>query len=150
MRFYECTVILAPEVPKNQISDVQAELSSIVEKFDGTISKHEYWGLRSTAYPIEKFTRAHYIYFNITATPEAIIELERKMKIREDVLRYLTVRIDSLDEEPTIMMQNKLKDDARKEGRDGRNDKDKDSRDNRNHKDNKDKNSQTKDDKEAV
>jgi small subunit ribosomal protein S6 len=58
------------------------------------------------------------VYFNVEASPEAIIELERKMKIREDILRYLTVRIDAIDEEPSIVMQTKLKDEARKENRD--------------------------------
>lgn len=117
MRYYECTVIFAPELSKQQVGEAQSELGAIVEGLGGQTSKHEYWGLRATAYPIEKFTRAHYVYFNITAAPAAIIELERKMKIREDILRYLTVRLDALDEEPTPMMQAKLRDDARKESR---------------------------------
>jgi len=140
MRYYECTVILAPELSKQQVSEVQTELSTIVESFDGKTSKHEYWGLRSTAYPIEKFTRAHYIYFNVTATTEAIIELERKMKIREDVLRYLTIRVDSIDEEPTVMMQAKLRDETRKEGRDRDNNRD----------NNRDKGHNSKDTKESA
>lgn len=115
MRFYECTVILCPELSKQQIEEVQNDLTSIVNSFDGETSRHEYWGLRALAYPIEKFTRAHYICFNIAAKPEAIIELERKMGIREDVLRYLSIRVDALDTEPTVMMQAKQKDEARKQ-----------------------------------
>lgn len=115
MRFYECTVILCPELSKQQIDDVQNELTEIIKSFSGNTSRHEYWGLRSLAYPIEKFTRAHYISFNITTTPEAIIELERKMRIREDVLRYLSIRVDALDDEPSVMLQSKAKDEARKD-----------------------------------
>ncbi len=115
MRFYECTVILCPELSKQQIDQVQNELTEIVKSFKGSTSRHEYWGLRSLAYPIEKFTRAHYICFNITANTDAIIELERKMRIREDVLRYLSIRVDSISDEPSIMMQAKAKDENRKE-----------------------------------
>jgi small subunit ribosomal protein S6 len=115
MRFYECTVILCPELSKQQIDDVQNELTEIVKSFSGNTSRQEYWGLRSLAYPIEKFTRAHYISFNITTTPEAIIELERKMRIREDVLRYLSIRVDALDDEPSVMLQSKAKDETRKD-----------------------------------
>lgn len=115
MRFYECTVILAPELSKQQTEEVQNELTEIVKSFGGETSRHEYWGMRLLAYPIKKSSRAHYVFFNVAATPEAIIELERKMNIREDVLRYLSVRVDVLDTEPTIMMQSKQKDDTRKE-----------------------------------
>jgi small subunit ribosomal protein S6 len=115
MRFYECTVILCPELSKQQIDGVQNELTEIVKSFGGNTSRQEYWGLRSLAYPIEKFTRAHYIFFNVTTTTEAIIELERKMRIREDVLRYLSIRVETLDEEPSVMMQSKAKDEARKD-----------------------------------
>ena len=115
MRFYECTVILCPELSKQQIEEVQNELTDIIKSFDGNTSRHEYWGLRSLAYPIEKFTRAHYIFFNIAAIPTAIIELERKMSIREDVLRYLSIRVDTLDDEPSVMMQSKQKDETRKD-----------------------------------
>lgn len=115
MRFYECTVILVPELSKQQVEEVQKELTEIIKTFGGDTSKHEYWGLRALAYPINKTNRAHYIFFNITTTPEAIIELERKMNIREDVLRYLSIRVDALDTEPTVMMQSKQKDDTRKE-----------------------------------
>ena len=68
MRFYECTVILCPELSKQQIEEVQNELTDIIKSFDGNTSRHEYWGLRSLAYPIEKFTRAHYIFFNISVS----------------------------------------------------------------------------------
>jgi small subunit ribosomal protein S6 len=115
MRFYECTVILTPELSKQQIEEVQNELTDIVKSFGGETSRHEYWGMRPLAYPIKKSSRAHYIFFNISTTPEAIIELERKMNIREDVLRYLSIRVDALDFEPSIMMQSKQRDDTRKE-----------------------------------
>lgn len=115
MRFYECTVILCPELSKQQIEEVYKELDEVLKPYDGEASHFEYWGLKSLAYPIEKFTRAHYMFFHVTAPTEAVIELERKMKIREDILRYLTIRVDELDEEPTPMMQAKNRDEARKQ-----------------------------------
>ena len=115
MRFYECTVILTPELSKQTVEEVQNELNNIIKSFDGNTSRHEYWGLRTLAYPIQKFSRAHYISFNIAASTQAIIELERKMKIREDVLRYLSIRVDALNDEPSVMTQSKQKDETRKD-----------------------------------
>jgi small subunit ribosomal protein S6 len=113
MRFYECTIILRPELSKSQVEAVQAELVAVLKNYGGTTSRHEYWGLRSLAYPIEKLSRAHYIFFNATVSGEAIIEMERQMRIREDILRYLSVRVEKLDEEPSPMMQAKFRDEQR-------------------------------------
>jgi small subunit ribosomal protein S6 len=113
MRFYECTVILCPELSKQQIEEVRNEINTIVSSFEGQTSKHEYWGLRVLAYPIEKFTRAHYIFFNLTLTPKGVIELERKMRIREDILRYLTIKVEEHDTDPTVMMNSKSRDESR-------------------------------------
>jgi|JI7StandDraft_1071085.scaffolds.fasta_scaffold312644_2 small subunit ribosomal protein S6 len=105
MSFYECTILLRPELSKAQIEEAQKELVSVLTAAGGTTSRHEYWGLRALAYPINKLSRAHYIFFNASVDGKAIIELERQMRIREDVMRYLSVRVKELNEEPSPMVQ---------------------------------------------
>ena len=113
MRLYECTILLRPELSKVQVEEAQNELVSILTETGGETSGHEYWGFRSLAYPIEKMTRAHYIYFNAKADPKAVIEMERQMRIREDVIRYLNVRVEAHSEEPTAVMQSKYRDETK-------------------------------------
>ena len=133
MRFYECTVILRSDLSKNQVDEVQAELVKILTDLEGSTSRHEYWGLRNLAYQIQKANRAHYIFFNITAPSAAVQELERKMRINEQILRYLTVKTDELDNEPSAMMQTKFRDEQRETRRDyGHRDNDRNERSDRN------------------
>ena len=71
----------------------------------GTVSKNEYWGLRSLTFRIQKNRKGHYTLLNIDAPPAAVKELERTMSINEDIIRYLTVRVDALEEGPSAVMQ---------------------------------------------
>lgn len=105
LRSYECTVLLRPELSKVEVEKAQSEIIEILTKDGGETNRHEYWGLRSLAYPIEKLSRAHYIFFNAVTQPEAIIEMERQMRIREDILRYMSIKVKNLSEEPTPMMK---------------------------------------------
>ena len=73
----------------------------------GEVKKREYWGLRNLAYRMNKNRKGHYILFNIEAPPAAIAELERTMRINEDVLRYLTLRVEKFDEGPSPIMQSR-------------------------------------------
>ena len=81
-------------------SDVQ-----LVTAQGGTVSKSEYWGLRSLTFRIQKNRKGHYTLLNIDAPSAAVKELERTMSINEDIIRYLTVRVDSLEEGPSAVMQ---------------------------------------------
>ena len=112
MSLYECTIILRPELSKSQIEEAQAQLVGIITAAGGKTSRHEYWGLRTLAYPIQKLSRAHYIFFNADVVGTAIIEMERQMRIREDIMRYLSIRVDELSEEPSPMIQSRGRDDA--------------------------------------
>ena len=114
LRNYECTILLRPELSKVQVEQAQKELLEILTKDGGETSRHEYWGLRSLAYPIEKLSRAHYIFFNAVVAPQAVIEMERQMRIREDILRYLTIKVKTLSEDPSPMMKSKGGDDGDK------------------------------------
>ena len=80
------------------------------------LTKTEHWGLRNLTYRIKKNRKAHYVMFNIDAPPAAVAEMERNMRLSEDVLRTMTVRVDALEEGPSAMLTNK----GRDEGRGGR------------------------------
>src|SRR5208282_6777112 len=85
--------------------------AGIVAQFGGKVTKREYWGLRNLAYRVKKNRKGHYMLFNLDAPPAAVSELERNMRINEDVLRYLTVRVDELEAGPSAMLQSRSRDD---------------------------------------
>src|SRR5690606_9581913 len=96
-----------------------------------TVGKREYWGLRSLAYRIKKNRKGHYMLMNIDAPAAAVAEMERLMRINEDVIRYLTVRVDELEEGPSAMMRSRDRDDRERRGprdRDDRGFRDRDDR----------------------
>lgn len=117
MRFYEITVILRPELSKKQIEDEKNEIVSILEAKGGKTSRHEYWGLRTLAYPIEKNNRAHYIFFNAETDGDSLREAERKMRINTKVMRYLSVKVEALDQEPSVMMLAKFREEQKEKQR---------------------------------
>ena len=79
-------------------------------------TKNEYWGLKSLSYRIKKNRKAHYLLLNIDAPPAAVTEMERQMRINEDVLRFMTVRVEELEEGPSAMMQKRDRDDRDERG----------------------------------
>src|SRR5205085_5660611 len=81
--------------------------TQLIAEQGGEIKKREYWGLRNLAYRMKKNRKGHYVLFNIEAPSGAIAELERTMRINEDVLRYLTLKVDQLEEGPSPIMQNR-------------------------------------------
>src|SRR3546814_20868571 len=84
-----------------------AQFSEIIKGQGGEVTKTEQWGLRNLSYRIKKNKKGHYVLLNISASGGAIAELERNMRIHEDLLRYLTVRVEALEEGPSAMMLNK-------------------------------------------
>ena len=107
MRLYESVFIARQDVSVAQVEALTDELSKIITKGGGKILKHEYWGLKSLAYRIKKNRKGHYTMFNMEASSETMAEYGRLINLNEDVLRVLTIRIDEVDPEPSIMMQAK-------------------------------------------
>lgn len=105
MAFYECVFIARQDLSPNQVEDLLSHYKDVITKHDGAISKTEYWGLKKMAYPIKKNSRGHYTLMNIEATADAVNEMERQMRLSEDVLRYLTINVEELEESPSIMMK---------------------------------------------
>jgi small subunit ribosomal protein S6 len=118
MPFYENVFIARQDISSAQVEALADTFTQIVTQQGGQISKREYWGLRNLAYRIKKNRKGHYMLFNLDAPPAAVSELERNMRINEDVLRYLTIRVDALEEGPSAVMQNRGRGDERDRDRD--------------------------------
>ena len=97
MALYEHLLIARQDISAQQVDALATHLKTIVEGQGGKVEKQEYWGLRGLAYRIKKNRKGHYVLLNINAPSKAVIELERQLKINEDVLRYLTVKVDQFD-----------------------------------------------------
>ena len=104
MAIYECVYIARQELTAAQAEQLSKDLTKIVSSNSGEIKRQEYWGLRNLAYKIRKNRKGHYTMFHIEAPASTIEEFERNMRLNEDILRYLTVKIDKLPEGPSVMM----------------------------------------------
>ena len=107
MPLYESVVIARQDIATTQVDTLADELTAILTEGGGKVTKRESWGLRTLTYRIKKNRKGHYVFFNIDAPPAAINEYERRMRINEDVLRYLTVRVETLEEGPSAVLINK-------------------------------------------
>ena len=114
MPLYESTFIARPDISSQQVDGLAEQFREILKEAGGEVAKTEYWGLRSLAYRIKKNRKGHYYFMNIDAPPDAIDAMERTMRINEDVIRYLTVRVEEHDPNPAPLTQ------SRGRGRDGR------------------------------
>ncbi|MGE0594813.1 MAG: 30S ribosomal protein S6 [Hyphomonadaceae bacterium] len=122
MAFYEHVLIARPDISPQQVDALVEEISKAVKDLGGHVGKTEYWGLRNLAYRIRKNRKGHYALLNLDCPPNAVAELERRLKINEDVMRYKTIRVEELDEEPSPILARRDRDErrrARREGRDG-------------------------------
>ena len=107
MRLYESVFIARQDITSAQVEAMADEFAEIITSAGGSIKKREYWGLRSLAYRIKKNRKGHYVMFNMETGPEALREYERIMGLNEDVLRFLNLNIEEIEEGPSIMTQAK-------------------------------------------
>lgn len=105
MAFYETVFIARQDLSAKQAEDLAESFKKIVNDNGADVKRTESWGLRNLAYKIKKNRKGHYVLFHIDGGHEAIAEMERNMQLHEDVLRYMTVRIAEIPEEPTVMMK---------------------------------------------
>ncbi|CDP52395.1 30S ribosomal protein S6 [Paradevosia shaoguanensis] len=105
MALYEHIFLARQDVSAQQVEDLVNNLTEVLASGGGKVTKNEYWGLKSLSYRIKKNRKAHYTLLNIDAPSSAVAEMERQMSINEDILRYMTVRVDELEEGPSAMMQ---------------------------------------------
>lgn len=107
MAYYESVFIARQDISATQAEGLADTFAKAVTDGGGKVAKREIWGLRQLAYRIKKNRKGHYILFNFDAPADAIKEMERQMRLHEDVLRHLTIKIDELEEGPSIIMRNR-------------------------------------------
>jgi len=110
MPLYESTFITRQDMSRADITKLTDSFTTIVEQGGGKVVKNEYWGLKSLAYKINKARKGHYGMLAIDAPAAAVKELERNIRINEDVIRSLTIRVDEMEEGPSVMMQTRRED----------------------------------------
>ena len=105
MPFYEHVFLARQDLGPQQVEEFTNQYKAVVEGLGGKVAKTEYWGIKSLSYRIRKNRKAHMTLLNIDAPAPAIAEMERQMRLNEDVIRYLTIRVDELEEGPSAMMR---------------------------------------------
>src|SRR5262245_33619923 len=107
MPLYENVFIARQDISGVQVDALADTFTQLLTDNGGEVKKREYWGLRNLSYRMRKNRKGHYVLLNIEAPPLAIAELERTMRINEDVIRYLTIRVDALEEGTSVIMQSR-------------------------------------------
>src|ERR1700712_1500000 len=112
MPMYECVLIARNDVTQQQVESVADTIAAQFEAdgHGGTIEKREYWGLRSLAYRIKKNRKGHYMLLGLNALPVSVNEMERLLGLNEDILRFMTIRVDEITEEPSAILSRKSDD----------------------------------------
>ena len=122
MSFYESVFIARQDISTAQVDGLTETFENIITDLGGSVPKKEQWGLRTLAYRIKKKRKGYYVLMNIDAPAGAIHEMERQMRLHEDVIRFLTTRVDELEEGPSAILRAKERGDdrGRRGGRDDR------------------------------
>ncbi len=127
MSFYENVFIARQDISTNQVEALAEALATIISENGGQVTKREFWGLKNLSYRMKKNRKAHLTMLNVDAPAAALNEIERQERLNEDVLRYLTIRVEELEEGPSAMLQSRHRDRDERDGRGGR-DRDRDGR----------------------
>ncbi len=104
MSFYEHVFIARQDLAPAQVEELTNKYAGVIESMGGKVTKREDWGLRNLAYRIKKNRKGYYVLMNIDAPAEAVKEMERLIRIDEDIIRHLTVKVDQLEEGPSVML----------------------------------------------
>jgi small subunit ribosomal protein S6 len=121
MALYEHVLIARQDVSPTQVDSLIEDITKTVSELGGKVEKSEYWGLRNLSYRVRKNRKGHYCLLNLDAPAAAVHELERRHRINEDVIRFMTVKVDALDPEPSPVLARRDRDERRRR-RDGERD----------------------------
>ena len=113
MKLYETVLIARQDISQSQVEEIIKNLKTLITESKGKILKEEYWCLKTLAYRIKKNRKGHYVLLNIEVDNSTLIEFERIMRLNEDILRFLTISIKEVDDNPSIMYQNKTEKSAK-------------------------------------
>jgi small subunit ribosomal protein S6 len=105
MPLYEHVVLARQDVSAQQVEEFAAQIKGVIDQMGGKVTKTEQWGVKSLAYRLRKNRKAHFTFMNLDAPPAVINEIERQERLNEDVLRYLTVRVEEHEQGPSAMMR---------------------------------------------
>ncbi len=105
MPLYEHVFLARQDASPQQVEELTTQMTGIVEQAGGKVTKTENWGVRSLTYRMNKNRKAHFVLLNIDAPSAAVAEIERQERISEDVIRYLSVRVEEHEEGPSAMMR---------------------------------------------
>jgi small subunit ribosomal protein S6 len=126
MPLYEHVFLSRQDVSAQQVEELTAQLKGVIEQMGGKVTKLEQWGVKSLSYRVRKNRKAHFTFMNVDAAATALNEIERQERLNEDVLRYLTVRVEEHEEGPSAMLR---KSDRDREERGGFRDRERGDRD---------------------
>ncbi len=118
MALYEHIFMARQDVSSQQVDTLVEQFKGVLEANDGSVSKIENWGLKTLPYRVNKNRKAHYALMNIDAPSAAVAEMERQMRIHEDVLRYITIKVEEHEEGPSAMLRKSDRDDRKPRGGD--------------------------------
>jgi len=110
MPYYESVFIARQDIPATQVEALTTSFSEIITAHGGKVTKTEQWGLRNLAYRIRKNKKGHYVLLNIEASSAAVNEMERNMRLNEDILRFMTIKVEELEAGPSVMMRREERD----------------------------------------
>ena len=111
MPLYEHVFLARQDASSAQVEQLTKEFSDILEEAGGKVARSEHWGMKSLAYKIKKSRKAHYTMLNIDAPATAVNEMERRMRLSTDIIRFMTIRVDQHETEPSVMMRKQDRDD---------------------------------------
>ncbi|MEM7301568.1 MAG: 30S ribosomal protein S6 [Pseudomonadota bacterium] len=118
MPLYEHVFLARQDVSGQQVDALVEHFKSVIEDHEGRVGKIENWGLKTLTFRINKNRKAHYALMNIEASPAAMAEMERQMRLHEDILRYMTIRVEEHEEGPSAILRRNERDDRRGRGGD--------------------------------
>jgi small subunit ribosomal protein S6 len=107
MPLYETVLIARNDVTQQQVEGIADGITTQLEGEGGSVRKREYWGLRSLAYRIKKNRKGHYMLLGLDAQPSFVTEMERQLGLNEDILRFMTLRVEEIEEAPSAILSRK-------------------------------------------
>jgi small subunit ribosomal protein S6 len=110
MPLYECVLIARSDVTQQQVDAIADHIVGQMEGDGGSVKKREYWGLRSLSYRIKKNRKGHYMLLGLDAKPPSVLEMERQLRLNEDILRFMTIRVNEIEEAPSAILSRKSED----------------------------------------
>jgi small subunit ribosomal protein S6 len=119
MPLYEHVFLARQDVSAQQVEELTAQFKGVIEGLGGKVSKSEYWGVKSLSFRMRKNRKAHFTLLNVDAPPAALTEVERQERLNEDVLRFMTIRVEELEEGPSAMMRKSDRDERGERGERG-------------------------------